>query len=846
MFANTFSTPYANVEVGDVDLLTASTLVATNLTLANFTASTFVFSTGTMNAVAVTYSGTFSTLSATQISTNLINAGRVIASTLQASTLALIGTTPIGALADYDSLYVQHSTADVGMGVFVYSDASTLSARLAVGTQGGSTLTMPLEYYSSPTETSVTGNFTTLNVSTISTSGVFSPLVSAGTAVISTVSAGVMNIGLINVINVSNIQISTQTVFASSIGVGTSTPRQALTVAGQLQVGTWNSQAATLNLGFSSVTWNGSAYVTNANNRSGYILTDTSSNMEVRNESPGNLQLTTHAGRSNAFIRILSTGNVGIGIASPQAGLHVNNGILLSSPITFTSTRPALSTGYAAYEISPVSAGLDDGFLRLRAGGRVGTSLASYIDLSAFNNNTDMNANIVFGAGGTERMRITSNGAIGIATSTPTQALTVAGQIQVGTWNTQYAVINLGFSSVTWNGSAYVTNGNNRSGYILTDTSSNMEVRNESPGYLDLATHAGRSNAFIRITSTGQVGIGTTPQSTYTLDVSGSTRAIGLATVTNGFSTGLLIQQDSGNISYIRNARSNSLYLGSGTSNTVEITQSAVNIGGGVNIAGSVQIYSAAGSMQSLINLGTVGGGSYRSAYINTDDSSNMVINNQSAGYLQLQTNNGAGNAYIRIVSGGNIGIGTSDPKEKLHVHSAGNAICVTNSANAQDRRTVIGHETAGYGTIFAYNYTTGSAMPFAIPLGNVAIGNFVPSYKLDVAGSVNVTSGSSYNVNGANALNSSNFIFAHGNVAANGSLVRGYNVSSTRTSVGSYVIYFLTNHSHATYTVVGANTSTRVFTPVETSKSISSFSLFTIGYDYGNGADSSFNFMVI
>lgn len=112
--------------------------------------------------------------------------------------------------------------------------------------------------------------------------------------------------------------------------------------------------------------------------------------------------------------------------------LQVNGGIALSWGLNNTASRPPITNG-TSYEIRGRSTSyyLDDGFLRLTAGGGTNASTKSYIDLSGYSTIPDMQQNIVFGTSALERMRISATGFVGIGVASPTARLEVGGTAKI-------------------------------------------------------------------------------------------------------------------------------------------------------------------------------------------------------------------------------------------------------------------------------------------------------------------------------------------------------------------------------------------------------------------------------
>ena len=144
---------------------------------------------------------------------------------------------------------------------------------------------------------------------------------------------------------------------------------------------------------------------------------------------PGN------TGESRGF-SVLDNGNFGIGMANPTAKLNlVGGGIKIHNGFSNNTARPALNAaGIGNYEIRGVGSITgstqedlgDDGFLRLSAGGGTNVSAQSSIDLSGFSTQSELANNIVMRTLGTERVRITNEGRVGIGTNSPAAPLHVA------------------------------------------------------------------------------------------------------------------------------------------------------------------------------------------------------------------------------------------------------------------------------------------------------------------------------------------------------------------------------------------------------------------------------------
>ena len=138
----------------------------------------------------------------------------------------------------------------------------------------------------------------------------------------------------------------------------------------------------------------------------------------------GWIQVRSESGYGTNYNLLLNPngGNIGIGTTTPTAKLNlVGGGMRIAAGFNNTGTRPAINTSSIGnYEIRGVGGttqndALDDGFLRLSAGGGSAASGQSSIDISGYSTVTDMNNNIIFRTASTERMRIDNAGTTTLA-----------------------------------------------------------------------------------------------------------------------------------------------------------------------------------------------------------------------------------------------------------------------------------------------------------------------------------------------------------------------------------------------------------------------------------------------
>jgi hypothetical protein len=380
----------------------------------------------------------------------------------------------------------------------------------------------------------------------------------------------------------------------------------------------------------------------------------------------------TTGGSSTNVLWVGIDGEVGIGTSTPDALLSVNGIASFGDGAVGTpsiSHRGDLNTGFwfpASDVIAASTAGSER--IRITSAGLVGVgtstpdALLSVSGIASFGAGTvstpsiaafgDLNTGFWFptadvlaaSTGGSERFRILSDGKFGIGTSTPDALLTVSG---VGAFGGGSA----GAPSITSTG--------------------DLDTGFWFPAANTLAASTSGTER-IRVTSTGNVGIGTTTPA-YTLDVNGIIRG------------------------------TNDIFITKGSS-----------------------------------------------PYFGTTDAQDLRIGTNTT-------------ERVRITSTGNVGIGSNSPLTLTHINGSSTApagelgnLLITTGTTA--KRLAIGVDSSG--TMYSWiqsieNGIAGRDLALNPLGGNVGIGTATPGYRLDVSGDINVSSGSIYRINGTSVLSS-------------------------------------------------------------------------------------------
>ena len=280
-------------------------------------------------------------------------------------------------------------------------------------------------------------------------------------------------------------------VFDSSgrVGIGTSSPTQALTVNGQIL------SIASSGASFKNITpttgnnymWLGNTgnnlYVGKESSAGGTLFVGSSAYAAViGNDGAYPLQFATN---NNVRATIDSSGNVGIGTSSPSATLQVQG------------TTNGLQSVF----------GLDSSGLKISTFQKTGNDAGVILDAQESSNGT-----LTFATTGSERMRIDSSGNVGIGTSSPAHlvdAINTAGSATARFGSTY----NIGAN----NGTVIIGNGGSGNAMLRFDyegTNTDRARIGVSSSSQQLEFYTAGNNERMRITDAGTILVGKTAENT--------------------------------------------------------------------------------------------------------------------------------------------------------------------------------------------------------------------------------------------------------------------------------------------------------------------------------------------
>ncbi len=427
-----------------------------------------------------------------------------------------------------------------------------------------------------------------------------------------------------------------------------------------------------------------------------------------------------------------SGGNVGVGTTSPQATLHVSNSV---APASMTLGVNGGSGGYTALNVN----------LSAISGGY--TSLQSIQSAGSAYGNLVLNG---------------SGGNVGVGTTSPAEQLDVysntgdwdvarfynpsayisrlrvvsnSGRMEIGTpMNSDSAGI--------WTGDnlRFVINTNGNVGIGTSTPQAELAVQGysgSSSQLFDIASSSGKS--FFHVTANGYIGINTSTPG-YQLDVQSGNAIVINASSTNTLSSGVISGNAAGGIAIMGTSAGTTLSAGVYGRSTGASGSSLYGVWGAATGTGTGVYGSAAGTGYGIFGTATA---NYSGFFLNGmgNGSTTLVTRLANAATSDLfQAQDSSGNALFKIGYNGNVGIGTTTPSKILSVQGD---INFTGSLYQNGSLFTGGSGTPG-GNAGAIQFNSGSGFAgdetqfyWDNSLKGLAIGTSTVTEKLNVVGNV-------------------------------------------------------------------------------------------------------------
>jgi hypothetical protein len=371
--------------------------------------------------------------------------------------------------------------------------------------------------------------------------------------------------------------------------------------------------------------------------------------------------------------------------------------------------------------------------------------------------------------------------------------------------------VNMGaFGVRPWNGTDFYSGGNT----FISFHSSEAHALNALGGRIQFQTTLNGTAAGVermRIENNGNVLIGTTTDSGYKLDVNGSISwgtSAGSYMYAGGISHLFAFSASNGNYLYSGGAQGLTINNAADTLNLVKFADNGnvligtntdagykLDVNGDARVQGksvfgnNVKIYPtseswAEGLAFMMPTTGTWGGLRWQRERVNTDGNWYIGFTAlDSTDDLVFGANNGGSqvNNIIRLTKAGNVGIGNTTPASILQVGNAGAApnglatLTLTGANTAPQIATKPGlyhRDAVGLGVFsdYAMSFQVNGASSLADAMfitntGLIGIGTNTPSAKLDVAGTIGITTASANGIIRRTSVNGSNGIQIQGNI---------------------------------------------------------------------------------
>jgi hypothetical protein len=447
----------------------------------------------------------------------------------------------------------------------------------------------------------------------------------------------------------------------------------------------------------------------------------------------------------SSVIRVTSTGNVGIGTSNPGYKLHVNGDTFFNGSSIVSGNGQVLTingTNHAYYAWSIANT--------RKAYAGFGSSGSTTFEL--INENT---GGFIIGTNGGQQIIITSAGNVGIGATSPSSKL----DVQLSSYD------GITLSRAAQSGGSYIQARSYDTSNVFRTSArialGAVAATNAANGFITFNTYsANTENECMRITSAGNVGIGTTSP-VVRLDYGASVnQAFHLYTSGVDYYGINMTQYDSGPYSTnIFSGNGGQIKFRTATGTSTQTTRMTITQAGNVGI-GTTSPVSPLDVNGIISSRGThiaQNSGTYNIIY-NASNSIAMYLGGSAdpGNYYDNTTHYfrsaGGVTAYAIINSSGNVGIGTTSPSSGSRLQVEGNIF----SNNVGGNSFSINSAGANYGFIlnnsantFSLGYgpslgTVGSSVLTWNSSGNVGIGTTSPTVTLEVSGRGLITSSGS------------------------------------------------------------------------------------------------------